>query len=213
MMTMLKTCILNRESSECSECLHQAGDVQCPPGDDDKDEAGGDIDDNCDMTVMTKMKVVLTLMTAVIMKTTTITRFQGWNCNSNKKTDKTTTAEMTTERKITRFMAGRPAAWSWSISAPSSCPLLEKDKIIILIISSCPFLERKKNYYFDYLNLSTSRKKVIIFHLCYLDHSSPIITYFSGPQSTLEVQKKLGFSYKGWKCVQSERNISDNWKK
>ena len=77
MMTMLKTCILNRESSECSECLHQAGDVQCPPGDDDNDEAGGDIDDNCDMTVMTKMKVVLTLMTRVIMMTTTITRFQG----------------------------------------------------------------------------------------------------------------------------------------
>ena len=45
MMTMLKTCILNRESSECSECLHQAGDVQCPPGDGDKDEAGGDKDE------------------------------------------------------------------------------------------------------------------------------------------------------------------------
>ena len=44
MMTMLKTCILNRESSECSECLHQAGDVQCPPGDDDKDEGVGDSD-------------------------------------------------------------------------------------------------------------------------------------------------------------------------
>ena len=48
MMAMLKTCILNRESSECSECLHQAGDVQCPPGDDDKDETGGDIDDKGD---------------------------------------------------------------------------------------------------------------------------------------------------------------------
>ena len=49
MMTMLKTCILNRESSECSECLHQAGDVQCPPGDDEKDEGGADIDDNVDI--------------------------------------------------------------------------------------------------------------------------------------------------------------------
>ena len=49
MMTMLKTCILNRESSECSECLHQAGDVQCPPGDGEKDEGGADIDDNVDI--------------------------------------------------------------------------------------------------------------------------------------------------------------------
>ena len=77
MMTMLKTCILNRESNECSECLHQAGDVQCPPGDDDKDEGGGDIDDNGDMTVMARMRVMLTLMTMLTMKTTTITRFQG----------------------------------------------------------------------------------------------------------------------------------------
>ena len=39
---------MNRESSECSECLHQAGDVQCPPGDDGKDEAAVDNDDNGD---------------------------------------------------------------------------------------------------------------------------------------------------------------------
>ena len=83
---------MNRESSECSECLHQAGDVQCPPGDDDKDEAGGDIDDNGDMTVMTQMRVVLTLMTTTTTTTTTIT------------------GRMTTARKLTRFMAGRPAA-------------------------------------------------------------------------------------------------------
>ena len=79
-MTMLKTCILNRESSECSECLHQAGDVQCPPGDDDNDEGGGDIDDNCDVTVMARMRMMITLMTTVTMltmMTTTITRLQG----------------------------------------------------------------------------------------------------------------------------------------